>query len=140
MIICYHGCPQNVIETLVSGKIDISLGGGELGRGFYSTLDLWVAKRWALSNYQSETVLKIEISDESFDDLDSLILSKSQVQYYRKLIKKLKETRTYQFHRNIIYSPIVGDRMADKNVFQLKWESKMAERLLNSDAVRRSKI
>ena len=30
--------------------------------------------------------------------------------------------------------------MADKNVFQLKWESKMAERLLNSDAVRRTQI
>jgi len=115
MIICYHGCPQNVIETLVSGRIDISLGGGELGRGFYSTLDLWVAKRWALSNYQSETVLKIEISDEDFDDLDSLILSKSQVQFYRKRIKQLKETRTTDFTEILFIHPLLV----------IEWQTKM---------------
>jgi len=140
LFVCYHGCPKHIIKKLLAGKIDVSVGGGELGRGFYSTLDLWAAKQWAISIHQSETVLKIEISDEDFADLDSLILSTSQAQYYRNKIKQSKETRIYLFNRNVIYSQIVGDKMVAKNVFQLKWESRIAERLLNSDAVKRTQI
>ena len=140
MLICYHGCTKHVIKKLLSGEIDISLGGGELGRGFYSTLNLWVAKRWTWYKYQSKTVLKLEILDEHFFELDVRFLTDDEAIKYRKSIKYLGETRTYLFNKDIVWSPIVGDQMVGKKEEQIKWESKKAEQLLNSDLVKRSQV
>jgi len=140
MIICYHGCSQNVIETLVSGKIDVSVGGGELGQGFYSSFNLWVAKQWTWYKYHSKTVLQIEILDEHFFTLDVRFLAIDEAIKYRKSIKYLGETRSYLFNKDMIWSAIVGDEMVGKQEEQIKWESKKAEQLLNSDLVKRSQI
>jgi len=43
MIISYHGCRQEDLAKLMAGQIEVSLGGGELGRGFYTTLSLLIA-------------------------------------------------------------------------------------------------
>ncbi len=139
MIISYHGCRQADIASLVAGHIDVSQGGGELGRGFYTTLSLNTARAWAWHKHQSRTVLEIAIADQDFEDLDPLILSREQAYYYRKVIKTLGQTRSYWFHRNLVWAPIVGDRMI-KGEEQFKWESKMAERLINSTTVTRRSV
>jgi len=139
MIVCYHGCSKKIISGLIAGNIDVSLGGGELGRGFYTSLELWTAKIWTLTQYQSETVLKIEMSEQAFTELEPLILTFEQACHYRQLIKQHRATRTYLFHQHVIWSPIVGDQMNGKDD-QFKWESKKAERLLNSDKVRKTLI
>lgn len=63
MIISYHGCRQEDLDKLIAGQIEVSLGGGELGRGFYTTLSLYLAKEWVWHKYKSLTVLEIAISD-----------------------------------------------------------------------------
>lgn len=139
MIVSYHGCRQEDVAKLVTGHIDVSQGGGELGRGFYTTLSLNTARAWAWYKHQSRTVLEITLADQDFEDLEPLILTREQAYYYRRLIKTLGQTRTYQFHRNLIWAPIVGDRMTQGEE-QLKWESKMAERLINSTSVMRRSV
>jgi hypothetical protein len=140
MVDCYHGCPHSVISTLVAGKINVSLGSGELGKGFYSSFNLWTAKIWALRNYQSKTVLKIEVEDENFFDLAIRFLSEEKAIEYRKYIKRYQKTKSYLFGEDVVWSPIVGDQMRDKKEEQLKWESKKAECLLNSQVVRRTQV
>jgi hypothetical protein len=139
MIVCYHGCSESVITELVAGNIDVSIGGGELGRGFYTSIELWTAKIWALNLYKSETVLKIEMPWQEFEKLKPLVLTFEQTCDYHKRIKKLRATRTYLFHRHVIWSPIVGDQMNGKDD-QFKWESKTAELLLKGEKVKRTQV
>jgi hypothetical protein len=87
MIISYHGCRQEDLAKLIAGQIDVSLGGGELGRGFYTTLSFYTAKEWAWHKYKSLTVLEIAISDQDFYDLDPLVLTPEQTYAYRRHIR-----------------------------------------------------
>lgn len=43
MRISYHGCRHEDLAKLIAGQIEVSLGGGELGRCFYTTLSLLIA-------------------------------------------------------------------------------------------------
>jgi hypothetical protein len=133
----YHGTDIVFLSDLIFGKIDRTKGGGELGMGFYTSLELWVAKAWAANKYPTKAhVMEITAPDKDFYSLEPLILSKTQAQNYRDSIKDQGETHTYQFDRNVVWSPIVGtDRFSED---QVKWESKDSESLLNSNKVSRA--
>lgn len=136
---CYHGTLLTTAEDLVDGKIDVSLGGGELGMGFYTGEHLWVAKAWAANRHGTQgAVVHIEVEDEEFFGLEPILLSRIDALKHRDEIRKKKSTRTHTFKGNLVWSPIVGTTRIDAD--QYKFENSKAQKILNGLSVRRRKI
>lgn len=136
---CYHGTSDTTASDLVAGKIDIKVGGGELGMGFYTGEYLWVAKSWAANRHGlNGAVLHVRVNDKDFFNLEPLLLSRLDALKHREEIREAKATRTHTFNGNVVWSPIVGSTRVDAD--QYKFESAMAESLLNGPNVNRNKV
>lgn len=134
-IVTYHGTSKVHAQNIVNGKIDVSLGGGELGKGFYLGNELYVAKAWATQMHNCESVVEIQINDNDFYDFDILCLNRLEALENRQIIRNSGQTRTYEFLKDIVWSPIVGG--AEVYADQHKWESKTGENYLNGNKVLR---
>ena len=131
----YHGTSSMSAEDIKNGKIDVTLGGGELGQGFYLGDKLHVAKAWAKQRHDTETVVEIRTEEEKFYNFNILALDYPEVSEYKEKIRGMEETRNYKFDVDIVWSSIIGrvNLYAD----QYKWESKDGENFLNSEDVLR---
>lgn len=130
----YHGTSTLNARLLAGGRVDVSVGGGELGRGFYTGEHLHEAKAWAFhqSGDRQRNVVRFSTADSSIDALSFAVLDYSSASLRRHYIKRSGATRTYLFGRDMIWAPIVGSARAIGD--QYKWESTLAERLLNDPA------
>lgn len=135
----YHGTSKQVASDLQLGKIGRTLGGGELGQGFYLGEMLWVAKAWAHNCHLNDAaVLKVDVPDSSFNVLSIEVMSRIEALALRKEIKANITTRTYVHHRDVIWSPIVGTTRVEAD--QYKYESQVGTDLLNGALCNRSVI
>jgi hypothetical protein len=133
----YHGTCANIATDIELGKIDHTLGGGELGRGFYLGDLLWVAKAWAHNRHgKHSAVVKIEIPDPEFNKLSIELLSRTDALALRKEIKAMNATRTYTHGYDVLWSPIVGTTRVEAD--QYKYESKYGTDILNGVSCTRS--
>ncbi|WP_196599646.1 hypothetical protein [Pectinatus frisingensis] len=137
-MLMYHGSDENSIQKLIQGNIDVTIGGGELGQGFYLGNMLYIAKAWAMNKHNSKAVLQIEVADNELESLDPLLLSYEEACEKRSSIRKESKQRTYIFYANVVWAPIVGTKKIEAD--QLKWESANSQTLLNSNKVFRRKI
>jgi hypothetical protein len=139
LIDCYHGTSDTTANGLVAGNIDVTVGGGELGQGFYTGEYLWVAKSWAANRHGlNGAVVHVVVSDNKFFALNPLLLSRLDALRFRDQIRTARTTRTHSFNVNVVWSPIVGTTRVDAE--QYKFESKTAESLLNGPNVNRKKV
>lgn len=127
----YHGTSSKLVTALASGKVDVTIGGGELGQGFYTGERLHEAKAWAyhISGDKQKNVVCYSSPDEEIEKLNFVILEPEQASLKRHNIKRAGQTRSYLFKVDMIWAPIVGSERASGE--QYKWESKKAETLLN---------
>jgi hypothetical protein len=133
---CYHGTTVATANDLVAGKIDVTVGGGELGMGFYTGEYLWVAKSWAANRHElNGAVVHVEVEDEDFFGLEPLLLSRLDALGHRNEIRVANATRTHTFNGSVVWSPIVGTTRVDAD--QYKFENTKAEYLLNGPKVNR---
>ena len=138
----YHGSTPGAIDTIHSGNIDWTLGGGELGRGFYTTPDIWVASKasWNCDKEEDVTVVELVVANVDYVRLHQEVFDLHYAQLEREKIKKLQgngpREYTYCFF-DVIQSPIVGKERYNINL-QHKWQSDRAQDLLNSNKVTRS--
>ncbi|EPC4056258.1 hypothetical protein ACRZPB_004661 [Vibrio parahaemolyticus] len=133
----YHGTAEAHADTIIEGKVDVSLGGGELGQGFYLGTALHVAKAWAVQMHNSQTVVEFQINDNDFWGFDILSLTEIEAHEFRSIIRDRSETRTFNFSKDVVWSPIVGGPKVYSD--QHKWESNKGQSFLNSDNVLRIK-
>jgi hypothetical protein len=132
----FHGTDAATAAKLKSGNVDVSKGGGELGMGFYTGEWLWVAKTWAANRHKKDgAVVAFALADDEYLNLEPLLLSRTDALNERKNIKASNSTRTHTFNVNVVWSPIVGTTRVDAD--QHKFESKIAEKLLNGTKVKR---
>lgn len=127
----YHGTSAVAGATLANGAIRVAVGGGELGRGFYTTDRLYVAKAWAYQKHRSTAVLEVAAPEIAFWALDIKAFDSQQASTYRARIRNDGTSRTFRFHCDVVWAPIVGtarNGLSD----QYKWESNLSERFLNS--------
>ena len=137
-MLMYHGSKEWIIDKLISGNINTSKGGGEIGQGFYLGDMLHIAKAWAWQRHnKSKAVLEVEVDDKDLIGLKPLSLDYDDAVRKRLYIRRIKQQRTYLFKRNIVCAPIVGGRNVRGD--QYKWESGYSEYILNGRKVRRSK-
>jgi uncharacterized protein YneR len=133
----YHGTEDQHANHLVDGKVDTSLGGGELGQGFYLGTALHVAKAWAKQMHNCEAVVEFQINDDDFWRFDIESLTDVEALEYRSVIRAKGLTRTYKFSKDVVWGPIVGGPKVYAD--QHKWESSNGERFLNGHKVLRRK-
>lgn len=137
----YHGSYPNIIDKLSRGNIEVCLGGGEIGKGFYTGQYMYIAKAWAYHKHNlvnaKNDVLQINIDDNSFLGLDPHLLNQSETLACRWKLKRDGTQHTYVFNKNIVWAPIVGGTKPCGD--QYKWESKDSEKFLNSNLVVRTR-
>jgi len=128
----YHGSSPTIIQDILQQGISVNLGGGELGKGFYTGEHLHEAKAWAYHKTKTKknNVIEFEHNDDDVLELDIKNIKAPEANRIRYKLKKYNQTRTFIFNVDLVWSPIVGtDRV---NGIQYKWESDKAEALLNN--------
>ena len=134
----FHGTSAISASHLVSGAVDVSRGGGELGQGFYTGEFLHEAKTWAfhVSGDRVRNVVSFSTSDDLILDLDLLILDSIKATALRRVVRNNGQTRTYRSFKDMVWAPIVGTARVSGE--QYKWESKRTESMLNGSSTYRS--
>ena len=137
----YHGSSASAIDSIHGGHIDWNLGGGELGKGFYTTPDIWVASKasWNCGKTEQVAVVELIVKNVDYLKLNQEVFDLHYAQLEREKIKQMAgngpREYIYDFF-DIIQSPIVGKEKYNSNI-QHKWQSNAAESLLNSQRVER---
>jgi len=133
----YHGTSASDAKVLAGGGVDVKMGGGELGRGFYTGQHLHEAKAWAFhrTGDRQRNVVQFDVAAAAVDKLNFDILDYGTAGLRRHLIKKLGQTRTYLFWLDMVWAPIVGSERASGD--QYKWESADAQDLLNAKTTKK---
>lgn len=129
----YHGTSSKNAANLVKGNVDVNRGGGELGQGFYTGERLYLAKAWAfqISGDARQNVVEFSKPDAEVASLTLEVLDHGSAALKRHHLRRARATRTFQFGVDMVWAPIVGtDRIVGD---QCKWESKVAEKLLNGN-------
>lgn len=130
----YHGTNQTNAITIYKGQIDVTIGGGELGRGFYAGDLSHEAFIWAWHKYKiNKAVVKLTLDDNELLNLNPCCLNKWETIIQRTRIRINNQTRTFQFNENIVWAPVVGKDISNFN--QFKYESEISERYLNGISV-----
>ncbi len=128
----FHGTSISSAKKILGSGVDLSLGGGELGRGFYLTEKAYIAFAWSEKKYKRQRkVLMFRLSEDDFFNLHPLPLSYNSAVKIRSKLKEEGTTRTYIFGENIVWSPIVGKNSVHED--QIKIESDLARSTLEKN-------
>ena len=127
----YHGTSTLHAQRIGAGNVDVTLGGGEIGRGFYTGQHIFEAKAWAYQTTKSmqQNVVEFDTPDADVEAMRLKLLTYSRAYAVRLLLKQRGQTRTYVFDFDMVWAPIVGSARATGD--QYKWESAISEALLN---------
>lgn len=139
-MITFHGTSSNNAKKINSANVDVELGGGELGRGFYTQEFKSEAKSWAfnVSGDRQQNVVSFDTNDNDIQNLDLIIFDRMEAGRHRLNIKTQSATGSYLFGNDLVWAPIVGTSKV--NGEQYKWESKISELLLNDPSLTTKKI
>ena len=125
----YHGTKKDFAEEICDNNIDMTRGGGELGRGFYVGNLAHKAYSWAWHKHKDKfSVIEFDINRSEFQKLDTRYLSRESAQRKRMKIRKTHMTRTFLFGCDAVWSPVVGKETT--NFHQTKFESDKAKTFL----------
>ena len=131
-MILYHGTNRananSMCGPLVS--IDVTRGGGELGRGFYMGGSLALTKSWAVARHglAQASGLKAVIDDVLYFQLHILTLNHSAVINTWQQLRYNNTERTHLFNIDVVYGPLA----TYPHETQHKFESSRARVLLNN--------
>jgi hypothetical protein len=136
----YHGTSVILAANIAGGHVDVSLGGGELGQGFYTGEFLYEAKAWAIhkAGQKKRNVVKFISQDSDVLALDLKMLDRAMASRCRERIRMLNQTHSFCFDCDMVWAPIVGTTYIKGT--QCKWESLSAQSLLNGNNTSRVTI
>ena len=128
----YHGTNKNSANTIVlpPPNIDVTRGGGELGRGFYMGENISLAKAIAVSKYgqANAAVIRFNIDDSDYVQLNVKNIHRRKVVYrlWQSLKKRGKES-IHLFNVDVVCAPFATIDFS----YQYKFESISAQDVLN---------
>lgn len=131
MLRYYHGSDINSIKLIRTKGADVSLGCGELGRGFYVGSSLWRAFSWAWikSKRQKCGVIEYQIDEATFLTLVLLCKNRDSTHVTYNNLKSSGNEKTWVSNHDAIWAPIVGKNVQD--AYQIKFESVIGEYFIN---------
>ena len=135
MPVFYHGARRRPDATAMvgpPGTIDVTRGGGEFGRGFYTQDSKANALTWVLNCPQS-CVMEVDIDDQEFAALSIRALSHKKAWRLTQRLQANHTKDTYVAGVDAIVGPLNGSRYID----QQKFESATAQTLLNGSKTQR---
>lgn len=126
-VLTYHGTALGVAMRLVSNphEVDVTRGGGELGRGFYAGDSIALAAAWAQGRFSDCAVLQIVLADAEYVRLSILTLKQHEVAAKWQKLKSSRQTRMFTFGFDVVYAPF-----ATYPAWQHKFETLTAEGVL----------
>lgn len=131
--VSYHGTNEENANIIIGppSKLDITIGKGELGRGFYTGSSIAIAAIWAQNRYEEKgVVIEFEIPKGKFVQLKGYIVkTKVEVVDGWHKLKNNKETTMYEFGYDYIIAPFATIEHTGN---QYKFESEKAENELNA--------
>ncbi|WP_116787919.1 DUF3990 domain-containing protein [Flavobacterium psychrotrophum] len=132
--ISYHGTSSEFAESIVGppSNVDLTLGKGELGKGFYTGSSIALAAIWARSRYEDQgVVIEFEIPKANFVQLKGLLIkTQHEVVTHWETLKLAKKTKKFKFEDiDYVVAPFAT---VEHTGNQFKFESKKAEDELNS--------
>lgn len=131
--ISYHGTHKEQASKIVGppSSVNVNIGKGELGKGFYTGSSIALASIWAQLRYGNEgVVIEFDIPKPRFVQLRAHVI-KTQIEVINtwKTLKDNGETRTFTFGHDYIIAPLAT---IEDTGYQYKFESQKAEDELNS--------
>lgn len=151
IITLYHGTDPATAVKLLNCKVDISIGGGEFGKGFYLGTSKRLAKRRAFhktegslgtaqqamrSNNKNTFMVQFE-RWEIEKTFSQLVLNRNDsISLYHR-IKSAKVQSSYLSNRDYIVGIIVGTKRY-YDITQYKFESDKSEKVFNNHISMRS--
>ena len=116
----YHGTSLAAAQALAGNppQVSVSVGGGELGQGFYTGDHVALAAAWARGRYPAWVVLEISVSVADYISLAPLVLNWSQVVNTWNQLRVSGMTHTFQFGYDVIYGPLATFPHAGQHKFE----------------------
>ena len=135
-MIGFHGTDNVSAKRIVGppSSVDVKNGGGELGRGFYLGENVSLAASFSRGKFGNNgSVIKFEIDDSMYINLNIKILNRSQYIYHlwKSLIRR-KITMSHLFNVDVVCAPYATIDFS----YQYKFESKAAQDTLNINSIK----
>lgn len=109
MIRRYHGTNITSANNIIGPpcNVDLTLGGGELGVGFYVGSSVALSGSRAKSKYKrNSAIIEFNILPKDYYSLSLLILyNRTSVRKFWNLLRKTRRTHSYQYGYDIIRAP-----------------------------------
>lgn len=134
-MIAYHGTDRQSAQKIVGppAAIDVTQGGGELGRGFYLGENIALAASLSRGKYgvANGVVIKFDIDDSQYVRLNTKIISRIHYVYnlWRDLISR-GYRNTHLFDVDVVCAPFATIEFS----YQYKFESTSAQNVLNKNS------
>ncbi len=139
-MITYHGTSPVFAKSIVGPptNVDVTIGGGELGRGFYTGENVALAAAWAKGRYHKKgVVIKLDMQDDEFIKLNIKTINNRRI--LNRLWKRLQRNREeydFLFNFDVICAPFA---LIDFS-YQYKFESNNAQTKLNNNKATKMQI
>jgi hypothetical protein len=129
IMIRYHGTDQASAQQIIT-HIDVTRGGGELGRGFYVGENISLAAARAKGKHNNNfAVVQFDINKAAYIKLDIKILKTRQfvVRQWKSFFDR-KITKSYLYDCDVVCAPYATFEFS----YQYKFESTAGEVVINS--------
>jgi len=132
-MVTYHGTDHLSANAIIS-NVDVTRGGGELGRGFYVGENIALAASLAKGKYGSNgKIIKFDIDDSEYVKLNTKILNRRQYVYrlWQSLLRRKKAFK-HLVNVDVVCAPFATIDFS----CQYKFESKSAENVINNHSTK----
>lgn len=124
----FHGTDFSSAAAITT-NVDVTKGGGELGRGFYAGEHIGLASSFAWGKFGANAkVVRLELDDSEFVTLNTRTINRSQYVFktWKSLLSR-KTTMSYVFGADVICAPFATINFS----YQYKFESLHSQNVLN---------
>ena len=129
-MVVFHGTDQISANKILNEKIDVTKGGGELGRGFYVGENVsLVASRAKGKNQNDFAVIEFNVDNSEYIRLNIKNIGRRELVYKQwQSFFKRNITRTFLSGFDVICAPYATFDFSN----QFKFESKAGEDVINN--------
>jgi hypothetical protein len=125
----YHGTSAASANSIVNVGVNVTFGGGEFGRGFYTQSSASNALRWAIGRHGSANakLVCITIQNSQLSALNVRILNREKARKLEARIRRKSQQTSYLCRVDVVRGPLNGSA----HVYQDKFESSAASTAIN---------
>jgi hypothetical protein len=141
MPVLYHGTSRAFATAMAGtpaagGTIDVTIGRGEFGRGFYTQSSSGNAYRrgQALYGGNNSALLILDVDDAEYHSLNVRHLTLNMAQMLNAALRSKNTQGTFTTNHDAIVGPLIGQ----PRIEQQKFQSGTAETLLNGAQTQRT--